>query len=43
MAEKITTFEVLNAVNVNEHTEVKDTGKTKLTYLAWAWAWAEVK
>lgn len=36
-------FEILNAVNVNEHTEVKDTGKTKLTYLSWAWAWAEVK
>lgn len=41
--EKKTTFEVLNNVNVNEHTEVKDTGKTKLTYLSWAWAWAEVK
>lgn len=37
------TFEILNAVNVNGHTEVKDTGKTKLTYLSWAWAWAEVK
>lgn len=44
MAEtKKTAFEILNAVNVNEHTEVKDTGKTKLTYLSWAWAWAEVK
>lgn len=44
MAEdKKTAFEVLNDVNVNEHTEVKDTGKTKLTYLSWAWAWAEVK
>ena len=41
--EKKTAFEVLNNVNVNEHTEVKDTGKTKLTYLSWAWAWAEVK
>lgn len=41
--EKKTAFEVLNDVNVNEHTEVKDTGKTKLTYLSWAWAWAEVK
>ena len=38
-----TTFDILNAVNVNEHTEVKDTGKVKLTYLSWAWAWAEVK
>lgn len=44
MAEaKKTAFEVLNSVNVNEHTETKDTGKTKLTYLSWAWAWAEVK
>lgn len=41
--EKKTAFEILNAVNVNEHTEVKDTGKVKLTYLSWAWAWAEVK
>lgn len=41
--EKKNAFEVLNAVNVNDHTEVKDTGKTKLTYLSWAWAWAEVK
>ena len=40
---KKTAFEVLNAVNVNEHTETKDTGKVKLTYLSWAWAWAEVK
>ena len=36
-------FEVLNAINVNEHTEKKDTGGVKLTYLSWAWAWAEVK
>lgn len=36
-------FEVLNQVNVNSHTETKDTGKVKLTYLSWAWAWAEVK
>ena len=44
MAEtKKTVFDTLNAVNVNEHTEIKDTGKTKLTYLSWAWAWAEVK
>ena len=41
--EKKTAFEILNAVNVNDHTEVKDTGKVKLTYLSWAWAWAEVK
>ena len=32
-------FDVLNAINVNEHTEKKN----NLTYLSWAWAWAEVK
>ena len=32
-------FEILNAVNVNGHTEKKN----GLTYLSWAWAWAEVK
>lgn len=36
-------FENLNKINVNDKTEVKDNGKTKLTYLSWAWAWAEVK
>lgn len=36
-------FNVLNAINVNEHTEKKKTGSTELTYLSWAWAWAEVK
>ena len=30
---------MLNAINVNEHTEEKN----GLTYLSWAWAWAEVK
>lgn len=44
MAEKkMSAFEVLKAVDVSEHTETKDTGKVKLTYLSWAWAWAEVK
>lgn len=33
------TFEKLNAVNVNDKTE----SKNGLTYLSWAWAWAEVK
>lgn len=37
--EKKSVFEVLNAINVNEHTEKKN----GLTYLSWAWAWAEVK
>ena len=32
-------FEVLNAINVNEHPEKKN----GLTYLSWAWAWQEVK
>lgn len=32
-------FAVLNAIDVNEHTEKKG----NLTYLSWAWAWAEVK
>lgn len=36
-------FDVLNAINVNGHTEKKKTGSTELTYLSWAWAWAEVK
>lgn len=39
----ILTFQTLNSVNVNEHTERKKTGGTELTYLSWAWAWAEVK
>lgn len=36
-------FATLNAINVNEHTEVKDTGRAKLTYLSWAWAWSKIK
>lgn len=32
-------FEILNSINVNEHTEQKN----GLTYLSWAWAWTEVK
>ena len=32
-------FDVLNAIDVNGHTEKKN----DLTYLSWAWAWAEVK
>lgn len=39
MEKKQSVFEVLNAVNCNEHTEKKN----GLTYLSWAWAWAEVK
>jgi hypothetical protein len=32
-------FQVLNGINVNEHTEKKG----NLTYLSWAWAWSKVK
>lgn len=39
MAGEKSVFEVLNEINVNEHTEKKN----GLTYLSWAWAWAEVK
>lgn len=35
----MSTFETLNKINVNEHTE----GKNGLTYLSWTWAWAEFK
>lgn len=37
------TFVTLNALNVNDHTETKNTGGKDLTYLSWPWAWAEVK
>lgn len=37
--EKKSVFEVLNSINVNEHTEKKG----NLTYLSWAWAWSKVK
>jgi hypothetical protein len=40
---KKSVFDTLNAINVQEHVEVKDTGRVKLSYLSWAWAWAEVK
>lgn len=36
-------FDELNAVNVNEHVEKKNTGRVTLSYLSWSWAWAEVK
>lgn len=36
-------FNELNQVNVNEHVEKKNAGKTSLSYLSWAWAWAETK
>ena len=38
-AKEKSVFEVLSAINVNEHTEKKN----NLTYLSWAWAWSEVK
>lgn len=39
MESKKSVFEVLNAINCNEHTEKKN----GLTYLSWAWAWQMVK
>ena len=43
MKEKITHFEILNALDVNDKTENKSNGSTELTYLSWAWAWQECK
>ena len=43
MTEQVNYFRTLNAIDVNDHTEIKDTGKRKLTYLSWAWAWTEIK
>ena len=34
-------FEELFKLNVNNKTEVKQTGNTKLTYLSWSFAWSE--
>lgn len=39
MEKNLSVFEVLNSINVNEHTEKKG----NLTYLSWAWAWQQVK
>jgi len=36
-------FDELNNLNINGHTEEKEVGGKKLTYLSWPWAWAEVK
>ena len=38
MAEKLSVFETLNKINVNDKTEKKN----GLTYLSWAWAWGEI-
>lgn len=40
---EISVFNVLNAIDCNEHVEKIDNGKKVLTYLAWAWAWTELK
>ena len=41
---KKSVFDILNGINVNDHTEQKKTNTgASLTYLSWAWAWAEVK
>lgn len=42
-AKQKSVFATLNSINVNEHTEVKDNGQAKLTYLSWVWAWQQVK
>lgn len=42
MAEK-QVFDVLSSVDVSNHIEKLQTGKTTLSYLSWSWAWAEVK
>lgn len=39
MAEKLSVFETLNNINVNDKTEKKG----NLTYLSWAWAFGEAK
>ena len=39
MSEKMSVFDTLNIINVNDKTEKKN----GLTYLSWAWAWGEVK
>lgn len=44
MAEKKeVSFEELYKANINEKTDERDNGQTKLTYLSWSWAWAEFK
>lgn len=39
MEQKKSVFQTLNEINCNEHTETKNAGYSKLTYLSWAWAW----
>lgn len=39
MEQEKSIFDVLNAINCNEHTE----NKNGLTYLSWAWAWGILK
>ena len=41
--QKKSVFEVLNAVNCNEHIEKKKQGNVELSYLSWAWAWGICK
>ena len=36
-------FEVLSAINCNEHTETKNDNRDNITYLSWAWAWGEFR
>lgn len=41
--EKVSIFEQLVNVNINDHVEKKTAGGTELSYLSWAWAWKEAK
>lgn len=44
MATEKSYFDILNAVNCNEHVEKKDCGNgVELSYLSWAWAWGIAK
>ena len=36
-------FEELYKLNINEKTDKRDNGQTKLTYISWSCAWAEFK
>ena len=40
---KKTVWETLCDTDVSKHTEEKDMGNFKLTYLSWAWAWHYLK
>lgn len=48
--QQLSVFDILNAINVNEHIEKKKSGEKNpdgsdklYTYLSWVWAWGQVK